>query len=153
MKMQGFPSPRREPREAGMGGFTLLSLSTAAEICEAVPEAQARGFFLSLGRRIAGLEKLDGVTDVAALAARLDGFWSALEWGHVEVEPGADGFVVRHHGLPRDIAPDPRGNWALMLAAVLEGAYDSWFRTLGSGPALHTRAQWNGDTLEVHHGR
>lgn len=153
MKMQGFPSPRREPEAMGIGGCALLSLSVAAEVFEAVPEAQARGFFLSVGRRIAALETLEGVTDVAALAARLDGFWQALEWGRVEIEPGSDGFLVRHHGLPRNIAPDPQGHWAAMLAAVLESAYDSWFRALGSGPALHTRARWNGDALELHHGR
>ena len=153
MKMQGFPSPQGAPEEMGIGGCALLSLSVAAEVLEAVPEAQARGFFLSLGRRIAGLESLEGVIDVATLASRLDGFWNALEWGRVEIEPGDDGFLVRHRGLPLRVAADPQGHWAAMLATVLEGAYDSWFRTLGSGPALHTRARWNGDTLELHHGR
>lgn len=158
MKMQAFSAPRGGAKEAGaramgIGGCTLLALATAAEVCGAVPEAQARGFFLSLGKRMAALETLEGVTDVAALAARIDGFWSALEWGRVEIEPGSDGFAVRHRGLPLHVAPDPAGHWAMMLAAVLEGAYDSWFRSLGSGPALHTRSRWNGDVLELHHGR
>lgn len=153
MRMQAFPRPRSGPDDIGVGGLALLAISTAAEICEAVPENQARGFFLSLGKRMAALEPLEGVTDVGSLTASVNAFWKALDWGHVQIEAGERGFTVLHDDLPNRIAPDPHGHWHTMLCAVLEGAYDSWFRILGSGPALTTRAKWQGDTLELHHGR
>jgi len=153
MKMQAFPQPRLSPGEAGVGGLALLALSTAAEVCEGVTEAQARGFFLAIGRRMAALEPLDGVNDASVLCARINAFWQSLDWGEVELALGKESIVVRHRDLPNQIAADPDGHWALMLLTVLEGAYDSWFRVLGSGPALHTTAEWKGDTVELRHGR
>lgn len=153
MKMQAFPTPRQRPDDLGLGGLALMALSTAAEVCEAVPEQQAHGFFVAIGKRMAALEPLDGVNDAAALSMRINTFWHALDWGEIELVLASDGIIVRHRDLPNRIAPDPSGHWAAMLRGVLEGAYDSWFRVLGSGPALKTRAEWKGDTLELRHGR
>ncbi len=153
MNFQSFRADGQKADNLGLGGLALIALSTSSEICEAVPELQARGFFAALGRRIAALETLEGISDAAALSIRLNEFWFALDWGQIELTLLADGILVRHQGLPRNIAPDPRGHWATMLSGVLEGAYDTWFRTLGSGPSLTTRATWNGDTLELRHGR
>ena len=99
------------------------------------------------------LESLDDLSDAALLSMRINDFWRALDWGEAKLELTDEGIIVQHTNLPRGIAPDPRGHWATMLAGVLEGAYDSWFRTLGSGPALTTTAEWKGDTLELRHGR
>ncbi|TYC80995.1 cellulose biosynthesis protein BcsD [Novosphingobium sp. BW1] len=153
MNYQAFPSRTRSSDDSGLGGLALLAISSATEICEAVPELQARGFFAAIGRRMAALESLDGLSDAALLSIRINDFWRALDWGEARLELTDEGIVVQHTNLPRDIAPDPRGHWATMLAGVLEGAYDSWFRTLGSGPALTTTAEWKGDTLELRHGR
>ncbi|AXB75308.1 hypothetical protein [Novosphingobium sp. P6W] len=153
MKMQAFPQSRQGADETAIGGLALMAMSMAAEICEGVPEAQARGFFLAIGRRMADLEPLEGVNDASVLCARINTFWRALDWGEIELAVGKDAIVVRHHDLPSKIAPDPQGHWAAMLLGVLEGAYDNWFRVLGSGPALRTVAEWKGDTLELRHGR
>lgn len=153
MKMQAFPQPRTGPGEVGTGGLALMAMATAAEVCEAVPEEQARGFFLAIGRRMAALEPLDGVNDASVLCARINTFWQALDWGEIELALGKEAIIVRHRDLPNRIAPDPDGHWARMLLGVLEGAYDSWFRVLGSGPTLRTVAEWKGDTVELRHGR
>ncbi|SFF91922.1 Cellulose synthase subunit D [Novosphingobium sp. CF614] len=153
MKMQAFPQPRHGPGDIGVGGLALMALSTAAEVCEAVPPAQARGFFLAIGKRMASLEPLEGVDDTAALHAKLNAFWQALDWGEVELTVGKEAIIVHHRDLPNRIAPDPQGHWATMLLSVLEGAYDSWFRALGSGPVLRTVAEWKGDVVELRHGR
>jgi hypothetical protein len=153
MKMQAFPQPRSGPDDHGVGGLALMALATAAEVCEGVPEAQARGFFLAIGRRMAALEPLEGANDASVLSARINAFWQALDWGEVELAIGQDAIIVRHRDVPSQIAPDPLGHWSKMLLAVLEGAYDSWFRAPGSGPVLRTTAQCKGDTVELRHGR
>lgn len=153
MNFQAMPTQARHREDLGFAGLALLAFSTATEICEAVPELQARGFFAAIGKRIAALEPLDGISDAAVLSMRLNEFWRALDWGEIELVLTSDSIVVHHRDLPRTLAPDPRGHWATMLAGVLEGAYDTWFRVLGSGPALTTHAEWKGDTLELRHGR
>lgn len=153
MKMQAFPQARQNPGGTGVGGLALLALSTAAEVCDGVPEEQARGFFLAIGRRMAALEPLEGVNDASVLCARINAFWQELDWGEIELAVGKDAIVVRHRELPNRISEDPQGYWSYMLLAVLEGAYDSWFRVLGSGPTLKTYAEWKGDTVELRHGR
>ena len=153
MKMESFPEPWQALDEKGAGGLAVLAMMTAAELYEAVPEAQAKGFFLAIGKRLAELETLDGVNDASALRTRLNAFWNALGWGEAEIVVGDDTIIVHHRGLPKAVAPDRGQHWAKMLQAVLEGAYDSWFRMLGSGPALVTTASWKGDTFELRHGR
>lgn len=153
MKMQAFPNPRSGPSDYAVGGLALLAISTANEMAEGIPEEQAHGFFMAIGRRMAALEPLEGVNDASVLCARINAFWQALDWGEIELAVGRDAIVVRHRDLPTEIAPDRAGHWARMLLGVLEGAYDSWFRVLGSGPALRTTAEWKGDTLELRHGR
>ncbi|EIZ78056.1 hypothetical protein WSK_3366 [Novosphingobium sp. Rr 2-17] len=153
MKMQAFPQARQNAGEVGVGGLALLALSTAAEVCEGVPEEQARGFFHAIGKRMGALEPLEGVNDASVLRARINAFWQALDWGEVDLAVGKDSIIVEHRDLPNNIAADSEGHWAMMLLAVLEGAYDGWFRVLGSGPALTTTAQWKGNTVELRHGR
>lgn len=153
MKMPAFPQARQGDGDTGVGGLALMALSVAAEVSDGVPAEQAHGFFLAIGRRMADLEPLEGVNDTAVLAARINAFWQALDWGVIELVVTTDAIVVVHRDLPNKIAPDPHGHWAAMLRGVLEGAYDCWFRVLGSGPALRTTAVWTGDTLELRHGR
>jgi hypothetical protein len=153
MKMQAFPQARQGPGGTAVGGLALMAITMAAEVCEGVPPAQAHGFFVAIGRRMAAIEPLEGVNDASVLAARINAFWHALDWGGIELSLGNEAIVVRHGDLPNKIAPDPQGHWHRMLLGVLEGAYDSWFRVLGSGPALTTTAEWKGDTVELRHGR
>ena len=130
-----------------------LAAALVSELAEAVPAAQRRGFYLAVGRRMAAAEVLDGVDDLAQFAAKVNAFWRASGWGEAQVAMDRDAIVVVHHNPPSPHAEMPVGPWLGMLIAVLEGAYDAWFRRLGSGPALQTRAEWKGDTVELRHGR
>ncbi|MGH6744242.1 hypothetical protein EDF58_101993 [Novosphingobium sp. PhB57] len=153
MKLHAFPSPRSEGEQSGAGGLALFAMMAAAEVCEGAPSAQAQGFFAAIGRRMATLEPLEGVSDAAVLCARINGFWQDLGWGEIELAVGDDAIVVHHRNLPKALASDQQGSWNTMLLGLLQGAYDAWFRVLGSGPALHTVAQWQGDVIELRHGR
>ncbi|MBB4858035.1 hypothetical protein HNO88_001349 [Novosphingobium chloroacetimidivorans] len=133
--------------------FAPLVAALAAELAETVPAPQRRGFYLALGRRIAAAETLDGVEDASQLAWRVNAFWNAMGWGEAEVGIERDAIVVQHRDAPPAPEHVPSGPWLGMLLAVLEGAYDTWFRRLGSGPSLHTRAEWKGDLVELRHGR
>lgn len=138
---------------AGPDPHAALTAALVAELGDAVPVAQRRGFYLAVGRRLAAAETLDGVDDAAQLGKRVNAFWHGLGWGQAELRVEADAIVVRHDGVPLAPGDTPTGPWLGMLLAVLEGAYDSWFRRLGSGPSLQTHAQWKGDTVELRHGR
>ena len=153
MKFQSFPPPKHENDVTGLGGIALLATVTAAEIGESAPPAQARAFFSAIGKRIAALVPLEDVNDVSVLETRINAYWRDLDWGSIELVVGEDAIVVRHTQLPEPVVPDLRHAWQAMLLGVLEGAYDAWFRALGSGPALTTKAQWKDDLLEVRHGR
>lgn len=153
MKMQAFPQTVSGSSDNAVGGLALLAISTAAEVGEAVPEDQAHGFYVAIGRRMAALEPLEGVNDASVLCARINAFWQTLGWGEIELTLGREAISVRHRDLPIAIVPDRAGLWSRMLQGVLEGAYDSWFRVLGSGPVLKTTAEWKGDVLELRHGR
>lgn len=134
-------------------GMALLAVATAAELAETATPGQARGFALALGRRIAASEALQGVTDAAALCQRVNAFWQALGWGEAEIALESEAIIVRHRYAPKLLKFDKTAQWPAMLLAILEGAYDSWFRQLGSGPSLTTTAAWNGETVELRHGR
>lgn len=151
MKMPGFSQPGSG--DMGAGGLAFVAVSVAAEICRGAPADQAHQFFVSIGRRMADFEPFEGEFDLATLRDRFNAFWRALDWGEADVEVGADAIFVIHRHLPDRIAPDPYGCWATMLLGVLEGVYDSWFRALGSGPALKTTARWHGEEVEIRHGR
>jgi hypothetical protein len=133
--------------------YSLLAAEFGAELASVVPEAQRRGFYLAVGRRMAGAETLDGVDDAAALGWRVNAFWQAIGWGDAEVSLDRDAILVRHGNPPPVPEGTPADIWTNMIITVLEGAYDSWFRRLGSGPSLHTSAEWKGNTVELRHGR
>ncbi|WP_150294703.1 cellulose biosynthesis protein BcsD [Sphingobium estronivorans] len=135
-------------------GFALLMALTAAEIRDKASPAQARGFYLAVGHRLAAIEPAGDAADLSVLGSRLNRLWSALDWGHVIFHMEDEGIVIRHQGLPPGLDGDMDGLWPELIAAVLEGAYDGWFRALGSGPALHTRRiDFNAGTLDLWHGR
>ena len=137
----------------GAASHAMLAAALVSELADAVPPAQRRGFYLEVGRRMASSETLDGVDDLTQLAQRVNGFWRTLGWGEAEVAIDRTAIVVLHRDAPPPPADMAAGPWLGMLLAVLEGAYDAWFRRLGSGPTLHTRADWEGDIVELRHGR
>lgn len=135
-------------------GLALLVALTAAEIWDSASAAQVRGFYVAVGRRLAAIEPMDSACDLVLLASRANKLWAALDWGHVVLCMEDEGIAIRHQGLPHALDGDLEGRWPDMIGAVLEGAYDAWFRALGSGPTLVTRqVDFNGGTLDLWHGR
>jgi hypothetical protein len=134
-------------------GLAVLSAMTAAEVYgEASPEA-AHGFYSAVGRRLATLVDLADVQDIDALADRINGLWSACGCGHARFQAIDTGIKITHRGAPAAIEGDQAGYWEQLFPAILEGAYDAWFRQLGSGQALSTRIlRHEGDVIELHHG-
>jgi len=153
MKFDQFYQSAQPITPEGGASFALFAAMSVAELADAVPEAQRRGFYLAVGRRMATVETLSGVDDASALCWRVNAFWQSLGWGEAEIAIERDSIVVRHRDAPMPDDDVATGPWLAMLLAVLEGAYDSWFRRLGSGPTLQTHAEWKGDTVELRHGR
>lgn len=149
MKLEHFSPSANAPAE----GFALLAAMLVAEVAEASAPSQARAFYDAIGRRLAGTESMTGVTDTHSLSIAVNVLWTRLGWGEAEFSVGADAIVIRHADAPLALPGDGARLWPDALAALLEGAYDAWFRTLGSSPVLTTRARWDGDILELRHGR
>lgn len=139
-------------KAASSASAPLLEALTA-ELTGVVPSASLKGFYQSVGRRMAAAVPLDGVDDLGHLTSELNALWKKTAWGCAEIALEPDAIVVRHSSPPEAPSPGCRDAWFEMVPAVLEGAYDSWFRSLGSGPTLHTRAKWNGDAVELRHSR
>lgn len=134
-------------------GLALLSAMIAAEIWATASPAQARGFYMAVGRRLAAAQPMDEATDLALLATRANMLWAALDWGHVDLHMEDQGIAIRHEGLPHALDGDVDGHWREIVSSVLEGVYDAWFRALGSGATLMTRTvDFNGGTLDLWHG-
>jgi hypothetical protein len=134
-------------------GLAVLTALTAAEVyAEAKPE-QAFGFYSAIGRRLSTLVDVRDVRDLDDLAEQINGLWLACGCGQGRLEAVETGIRVTHRGAPRAIAGDHHGYWAKLFPALLDGAYDGWFRALGSSPVLNTRiVRHEGDLIELHHG-
>ncbi len=135
------------------GGTRLLVAMIASEVFATATPAQAENFFTAVGRRIAAFVPVDDIADIAALEVRVNRLWQALHWGGARLDMGVDGIAIHHHGMPAGLENDLDGRWPAMAEAVLRGAYDSWFRTLGSGASLRTTVVcWSQDVMELRHG-
>jgi hypothetical protein len=138
---------------AASPSHAILATALVGELGEAIPPAQRHGFYCAVGRRMAAAVSLDGVHDLAELADRVNALWQVSGWGEADVAIDHDAIWVHHRDAPAPPAGIPAKAWLDMLLAVLEGAYDAWFRGLGSGPTLRTTASWKDATIELRHGR
>jgi hypothetical protein len=134
-------------------GLAVLTAMTAAEVYAEARPAAAHGFYSAIGRRLATLVDLSDVHDIEGLADRINRLWSACGCGQARLQAVDTGIKITHRGAPAAIEGDHAGYWAQLFPAILEGAYDAWFRQLGSGQALSTRIlHQEGDVIELHHG-
>ncbi len=134
-------------------GLAVLSAMTAAEIFDQARPDQAMKFYAAVGARLAALVDVADVRDLDELGARISAFWAACGCGAARFTASATGITVVHHDAPLGIEGDQQKCWARAFPALLQGAYDAWFRQLGSGPALSTRIIASaGTTIEFRHG-
>lgn len=147
-------TPIAAPQAPDVAGLSLLTALTASEIFKSATAAQARGFYVAVGKRIASLAPVEDISDLDALTQRINRVWHAMHWGEASLSMDDEGIIVHHHGMPDALEGDLEGHWPDVKNAILEGAYDGWFRTLGSGPQLKT---WIVHThegqIELRHGR
>jgi len=137
-----------------MEGLSLLTAMLGAEVCGAASPEQADAFFTAVGARLAGLLRVDDIGAIEMLAGRVNQFWQTLGLGDVDMTLTQDGVRIRHHGMPETLEGDFDGCWATMAPALLKGAYDAWFRAIGSGESLHTELLgWEDGVVDLHHGR
>jgi hypothetical protein len=133
---------------------TLLLGNIIAEVAGGATPAQRRAFFRAVGARIAKAHPIGDVADIATLAASINRLWTEHDCGEVRFEQVEDGLLITHTGFARRLSSMLGGATEQSLRPILEGAYDAWLHTLGSGTNLTTRTLWWSDTeARLKHGR
>lgn len=132
--------------------WSALTSAMMAEVHSGATGEQARKFFGALGERIAAMQPVDDIEDLNMLCERINLLWAHLGWGTVDMTLNDGGIDLRHEDVPAMPASLDDGHWWPAVGAILEGAYDHWFRCLGSCAKLHTRViqQTEGD-FELRH--
>ena len=125
-----------------------------AEVSGGATAAQRRAFFRAAGARIAAAHPLVKVSDLAGLAQSANRLWDEYGCGQASFVMTDDGILITHTNLLQNIAPTLGEETEHTLSPLLEGVYDAWLRSLGSGPALTTRTLWWSNTeARLKHGR
>ena len=130
------------PANSQTGAAALILTGVALEISAGATSAQRRAFFRAVGGRIATIHPLDQVTDIAGLTNSTNALWHDYGCGEVRFEMAEDGILITHSGLAQNFFPVLGEATEQVLSPFLEGAYDGWLRTMGSGPRLTTRTLW-----------
>lgn len=134
-------------------GMALIAALTMGEVFEAASLPQARGFYRSVGAKMAAAHPIPPMRDLRELQGAVNAFWAPLGLGEATITLDAQGVLIRHQDAPQAIEGDAGHHWAEALPALLEGAYDGWLRAMGSPEALVTRIQsHDGALVEIRHG-
>jgi hypothetical protein len=145
---------RAAPRSTDRKSLALLFSLLLREMRENASDEEVDGFFHAIGARMAQSCPLPDVDRMDRLASAMNEIWRALDWGRVLLEPEEDGIGIVHFDAPVTMIEDDSGLWPAAFTSILEGAYDGWFRSLGSGPKLQTTlVSRSADRIELHHGR
>jgi hypothetical protein len=125
-----------------------------AEVSAGATAGQRRAFFRAVGARIAASHPLVGVSDLTGLTVSVNTLWAEYGCGQVSFALADDGILITHTNLLQNISPILGEETEQTLSPLLEGAYDAWLRSLGSGAALTTRTLWWSNTeARLKHGR
>jgi hypothetical protein len=137
-----------DPREALLLGLFIDEIQANAS------EEEQIAFYRAVGTHLAKRFPVKGEGDAHVLERELNAVFQRLGFGRAEISVAEDALYIRHHlAAGAGAIPEREEPWQLILPLVLEGAYDAWLRTLGSGPRLHTTMSFaDHDTLEYRHG-
>lgn len=129
----------------------MLELVLAEVHATAQPDEEL-AFYHSIGFQLAAQFPLQSSGDLQAIEAEMNAVFQKLGLGTVRLSLAANGIHIRHRLLQIDgLGQD--GAWRSVLPRILQGAYDAWLRSLGSGPKLRTTIESNdGFTFEFRHG-
>lgn len=142
--------PAGDPADRGLA---LIGTLAMGEVLAAASAAQARGFYRSVGVRLAQAHPIPPMRDLRELEGAVNTIWAMLGLGYATISLDAQGVLIRHQDMPTAIEGDAENNWARVAPSLLEGAYDGWLRAMGSPEALVTRIQSDTDFgIEIRHG-
>ena len=100
---------------------TLLSLFLEEVTSTATPE-QLDMFLASVGRRLAGLDPLTGLSDVEEIESAVNALWHELGWGHVIFDLDDGGIDIMHKNPPTSAGQEDGIPWDVIMPALLQGA-------------------------------
>jgi hypothetical protein len=133
---------------------SLLLSGMVGEVAAGATTAQRRAFFRAVGARIAATHAVGDAEDIIALAESINRLWHQYDCGQVRFELAPDGLLITHTDFTPRLSPILGDATEQVLRPILEGAYDAWLHTLGSGANLTTRTIWWSDTeARLKHGR
>ena len=149
-----FPNLSRDRGKPSGHSLAMIQIQMFAELFEGASEAQARGYLGRIGARLAALSPLPRDAESGeALTGAMNLLWADLEWGKAEIALDEKGIDIVHLGMPLALDGDDEGVWKNGILWILEGAYDAWFRAMGSGPGLSTRVVGqSAGRIELRHG-
>lgn len=137
---------------AGMEPTRLILDLVLRQIRSTATEEQEHAFLTTVGRDLAARYPLGDSGDLGALEERINDIWQMLDLGMATITVGDDAIRIRHD-LPRIDGSQPGANWRSVVPALIEGAYDAWLRSMGSGPRLRTtQVERTADRVEFRHG-
>ncbi|KQN36933.1 hypothetical protein ASG37_04495 [Sphingomonas sp. Leaf407] len=131
----------------------LLLGGIAAEIGATAPRGQQAAFYRAVGARIAAIHPVDMVDDLSGLATVVNRVWLEYNCGQAQFDMAADGILITHSGAVRNLAPVLGHATEAVMRPVLEGVYDGWLRSLGSGRGVATwTLSWSEGEVRLKHG-
>lgn len=126
----------------------------AAELSAVMDPAGLRALMWRVGERFAQQFDPGNCATLAELERALAHIWLDVDWGWASIEDAGGALVIRHYCAPLQAAlGESSGNWS---PAFLEGAYQHWFRMLGSSDTLRVSQSTPMDAagcLELRFGR
>jgi hypothetical protein len=142
--------PEGDPADRGLA---LIGALAMGEVFAAASADQARGFYRTVGTRLAAQYPIPPMRDLRELEGAVNAIWAALGLGYAKITLDTQGVLIRHQDAPEVIEGDMHGHWPHAVAALLAGAYDGWLRAMGSPEALVTRVQDQSEAgIEIRHG-
>ena len=104
------------------------------ELAESLDPASLRAVMWRVGARFAQRFDPGACATLAELERAIAQIWLDVDWGWTSIEDAGGALVIRHYCAPlRAALGDAADDWS---PAFLEGAYQHWFRMLGSSEAL-----------------
>ncbi|CAN7572699.1 hypothetical protein D9M68_92650 [compost metagenome] len=106
----------------------------AEELSGVMDPPSLRAFMWRVGVRFAQRFDPRNCATLAELERALAQIWLDVDWGWASIEDAGGELVIRHYCAPLQAAlGESSGSWS---PAFLEGAYQHWFRMLGSSDTL-----------------
>lgn len=117
----------------------------AAEFSEQLPDLDLRAMMQRIGVRFATQLPLPRCDTVPQMQDAMSQLWASCDWGWVELHESADHLAIRHYCSPlRAAFGEQHLRWT---PAFLEGVYQQWFQSMGSGSTLRVQQSTQADAF------